>query len=961
MTRDETRFSPNVGSLYSFVETSGWTVGATQCTFNVKGGITSNYNWDFTGYSQLQWYENGTWHNLSTEKSGYYGGYGDKVYDSRNDAFDRHSTNRTVRVGNYAHAYVNGQSTSARAYIEYTVPALPPDATTLNAVRNSDTSVTLSWATSMGYAESVKVERSVDGSAFSEIASLSNLASGYTDSTTSADHTYTYRWRYYNKNAYGAYSPTASVTMAPSAPSAISLERSDATNVNVTLTNTSIVSTSVEWQASYDGGATWGASSTVEGSPVTSFVANTSGGTVIIRVRNVNETGSSAWLTSGSIVTITPPAAPTLVSPTGVFNMSAGSVTFTWLHNPKDGSAQTAAQLAYSTNGGSSWTTVNKTTQQSHTISPIPWAAGTTITWRVRTKGADPSYGDWASSKQFICYQVPSLAFASGNPPSSVSSMPIPIRVVYSDPQGMACAAANVAIQKDGRTVYSEQLEIIGNTLSGQIDAAEMLPENGATYSVTVTARSGSSLQATATADFTVDFIAPTPGTLDIQNDPDTGYVSLLASFDNHASDVEYSGTTPANISVDANALRSFSVIGLSEQGNTPTPSAPSLIRSVGLVDIGFIYGTSLRTDIEIINGTRIYSLPDGTVDILSMDSDGNAAIRRRVAAVDMSTLSWGKGENVYYAALPNGRRGDRDEFLLCDSYQCRAAVSNLSSAEANLENNRICTSYNTSTSMIYLRNDAITTVSDLAESLSGVIVLYPLATEQTETVGQFSIPTFEGLTNISIDAAGARGGAAAMGATYELITKDGPADAESVSVIRINRDGTRTQLIDRGEADTGYIDKYAPLNTDYSYEVITYAQSGTYAVNTVANKLETTRWFAYWGDNLAWARWNPSGSYSITRPEKKRVHYAGRKWPVSYDSKAIDQEHSMSWLAVDMDEWSNGFVDLMNDGGRGVYKGCDGWVFHADFELNATPEYTSITRMGAVSLTVTRIDGEQL
>ena len=304
MTRDETRFSPNVGSLYSFVETSGWTINATNCTFHANGGITSNYNWDFTGYSQLQWYESGTWHDLSTEKSGYYGGYGDKVYDSIDSYFNRRSVDRTVRVGNYAHAYVNLTSSSARAYIEYIVPALPPDAGTLTATRNSDTSVALAWSEASGVKEYVRVERSTDGAAFSEIASISGSAVSYTDSTTSADHTYAYRIRYYNKNAYGAYSPSASVTMSPSAPSNISLERADATNVSVTLANTSAVATSVEWQASYDGGATWSASSTVEGSPVTSFVANTSGGTVIIRVRNVNETGSSAWLTSGSIVTI---------------------------------------------------------------------------------------------------------------------------------------------------------------------------------------------------------------------------------------------------------------------------------------------------------------------------------------------------------------------------------------------------------------------------------------------------------------------------------------------------------------------------------------------------------------------------------------------------------------------------------------------------------------------------------
>lgn len=962
MSRDTTRFTPEVGSLYSFVELLDKQVTPTSVTFTQKGGITSNYNWNFTGTCKLQWWENGTWHDSSTAKSAEYNGYGDKVYDSIEDYFARQYADREVSVGNLASAYVNDVSSSARAFIDFTVPALPPDATTLTATRNSDTSVSLSWAGASGVKENVRVERSTDGAAYSEIASVDGTSTSYTDGSTSADHSYTYRIRYYNVNAYGGYSSTATVTMTPSAPSGISLERTDATDVNVTLVNTSSVATSIEWQESLDNGATWGASTTVSGSPVTSFTASTSGGTVIIRVRNVNSVGASGWTVSAAIVTITPPAAPTLLAPTGVYNMSAGTVTFQWLHNPKDGSAQTAAQLAYSTDSGSSWTTVDLTTTQTYSVTPIPWAAGTTVTWRVRTKGADQSYGDWASSKQFTCYQVPTITFMANNPPQTVASMPIPIKLSYSDPQGMACAAASLTVQRNGRTVYTEALEVSGSALIGQIDASEMLPENGESYTVTVTARSGSSLQATASVDFSVAFDAPTQGTLDIQNDPDTGYVSILASFDNHASDIEHSGTAPEYVDTDASFLRSFTLDGLSEQGSTPTPSTPSLVRSVSYAGLAFNYVPSMRVDLDIINGSRVSSLPDGTKDVLVMDSDGNVSITRAVAMVDMSTLSWTKSTNVFHAVLPDGRMGDRDELLLCDSYVCRAAVSNLTSADAGLENLRICTSYNTASARVYLRNDSISTVEDLITATSGVMLFYPLKSTQVEHIGQVSIPTFENLLRILVNAAGARGGAASMGASYTLVVHSGAADAESVSVVRVNADGTRTQLIDRGENNTGFTDKYAPLNTPYHYEVITYAQSGAYAVETIPNTLDTLRWFAYWGDNnIAWAMWDSAGSYTLTRPEKRRVHYAGRKWPVSYDSKAMEQTHTMTWTVVDMDDWSNGFTQLMDDGGRGVYKGCDGWVFHADFEYSATPNYTSITKIGEVSLTITRIDGDAL
>jgi hypothetical protein len=54
-------------------------------------------------------------------------------------------------------------------------------------------------------------------------------------------------------------------------------------------------------------------------------------------------------------------------------------------------------------------------------------------------------------------------------------------------------------------------------------------------------------------------------------------------------------------------------------------------------------------------------------------------------------------------------------------------------------------------------------------------------------------------------------------------------------------------------------------------------------------------------------------------------------------------------------------FVKLINDGGRGVYKSCDGWVYHADFDLALTPSYTSIGYYGGASLGITRIAGDAL
>lgn len=199
----------------------------------------------------------------------------------------------------------------------------------------------------------------------------------------------------------------------------------------------------------------------------------------------------------------------------------------------------------------------------------------------------------------------------------------------------------------------------------------------------------------------------------------------------------------------------------------------------------------------------------------------------------------------------------------------------------------------------------------------------------------------------------------------YSILTvgwdeSTGATAAVSASLYRIANG--ETVLLGSGLLQgSGIVDKYAPLNKAYTYQVVTFANSGAFYAKEFANTITTDRWFAIWdgGEKSAWAEWNPKGSYKLTRPQKKRVHYVGREYPVSYDGTALDETHSITFTVVDMDSWSNGFIDLMHDGGRGVYKSVDGKVFWADFEITNTPNYTSITRIGTVSIDIVRIEGD--
>lgn len=1243
-------------SLYAYVGVD-WRVGSTRVTYDHMGGVTSPYGgWSNNPQATLYWREWdwgtsswGVWHQYAQD-SAHYSGPGDLPIVQTSGDFTRRSYNREVQLDCDVYATTSTGSGTGSAILFYIVPALPPAANTPTLVAPSDNSATLSWSNPSGTWQSIRVERSVDGGSYSELASISASATSYTDSTTTAGHVYRYRIRYYNENAYGAYGYSTWLVNTPPAPSAITAQAiQGSTNINVELENPATAADGIEWQISDDGGENWSASTRVAGTPtetpfvtpVTSFVAATSlGGTVRLRVRNYVDDDVdyfSDWLESGDITTICPPAAPTLISPSGVLDMADGSVTFTWRHNPLDGSSQTAAQLAYSTNGGSTWTTVTKSTEESHTITPIPWAAGTLVTWRVRTKGADANYGDWAQAVQFDVFTAPTLNITS--PGATITGMPISLTATYSDMAGFTCQAATVSLTKDGRTLYTEAgtiSEVGGVTyITSSLDVSEFLPTNGETYTVVVTARSSSSLQTSANATFTVDFVEPQAGELQITNDPDTGYVSLLATFDNSASEITYAGSTNEQYESSEGYVRSLTVEGKSEKWNqhgrfvksadatvdkwgatsnswtmaadaksatvtnasvananlaisaahqghklyfsmdvtvtgtfskrfvinfggtiidtailvTGTANTIATIGTMGtsynnvyiypngtsssaavtcdylfanynLIDLTAIFGAGNEpttidafkaTDVykaklaagelyaydagslvsiegagvrgrnllpKMVAGTysgngvtvvvdangvatmsgmttasgnaviipfessvvvtdglylhlnnsvanasaafaferssggdgistafapvnRIYPIPSSDVgkaigrvrlwltsgvtlsgtfapmlstsstahayepyslttittplrsagsvhDTLTADAD-SWTVERKVGYVDLGTLTWTARNGV---GMQTGGLSSLIKSPSANDKLPNVVMPNATPMTWTLLVNSGTSSGGVGVSGGYVAVSTTATDPDAFKTaMSGVYLFYELATPTQDASTSYSTIELGSAFTVGTD----------LDSTFAMTTWDGSADAVSVSVSRVNADGTVTPLLTDGASGSGLVDRYAPLNTPYQYAVTTKASSQAVKTVYVDNIIETDYWFAYWGENVAKAKWNPdNGGIQVTRPQKTRVYYAGRRDPVSYDGHAVALNETPSWMFLGKDEVDT-FVKLIEDGGRGVYKSCDGWVYHADFDLTMTPSYTAIGYYGGASLGITRIDGEKL
>lgn len=437
------------------------------------------------------------------------------------------------RVRAYNSAGYSGYGTSATSY---NTPSAPGSCTN---TRNSDTQNTVTWthgSNNTGLYSGHKIERRVNGGTWTQIATVGATATSYTDSSTSANNYYAYRVRSYNAAGNSGYATSSATYNTPAAPGKPAMARTSDTAVQGTFSNDANTATGLDIQRSTDR-STWTSLTSLTGK-ATSFADNPGGGTFYYRIRNTRGTMVSAWVESDGIVTICAPAAPTITAPasSAVIPKSQTSISVAWTHNPIDGSAQTAAQLRYSTDGGTNWTTVTLTTASSYALSN-GFSVNDTVSVQVRTKGAHADYGPWSASRSFYVYQVPTVTVEEPENGYEVDNMPIHVEIAYSDPSG-TLAYGRLAVLLDGAEVYARD---VTGELEFDITTAEWVPLDGMTYTISVTVRSSSTLQATATRDFSVAFEEPSMAIVDAVPNSETGYVRVgIKKVDDGNQDIDH-------------------------------------------------------------------------------------------------------------------------------------------------------------------------------------------------------------------------------------------------------------------------------------------------------------------------------------------------------------------------------------------------------------------------------------
>ena len=153
-----------------------------------------------------------------------------------------------------------------------------------------------------------------------------------------------------------------------------------------------------------------------------------SGEKYFVRVRAINGQGKSDWTEAVSIVLGAVPSAPTTWSAASTVIVGE-SIRLYWMHNSKDGSKESKAELKYIVNNETekiieivkSSTTDDDVSY--YDLSTSSYTEGAIIRWSIRTAGITGEYGPSSATRSINVYAPPSLSVVISDGQSGSSSV----------------------------------------------------------------------------------------------------------------------------------------------------------------------------------------------------------------------------------------------------------------------------------------------------------------------------------------------------------------------------------------------------------------------------------------------------------------------------------------------------------------------------------------------------------
>jgi len=418
------------------------------------------------------------------------------------------------------------------------VPGVP---SSVVATRISDTSVSVSWSQSSasnGQPTSNTIRRSVNGGSFADVVTISPATSATL--AAAANQKLVYGVRATNTAGASAFSASSTARYTtPAAPSSVVAAKTAALNIDVSWTpNVAYVEHQHVVEFSTNAGSSWSALATVAAGVSTHTHVNPNAAFVhVYRVRAVTTASpilSSGNVTSNSVQLLTAPNAPTLAALPANANRQAAFVV-TWAHNPVDTTAQTAFEVNFSANGGSTWTSTGKVTSvvSSRTIAANTYAANQSVTVRVRTWGQATSGGSdgtgasvYSTSNTVTFKTLPTATIVSPASGVNYTESTLDVQLNFAQAEGAVFVSAQIALL-EGATVLES---IVSNTLASTL--LDTTVDDGSAYSVQVTVTDSNGLTSTlVTRSFTVAYTLPVTAGVTVEYLPDSGIVQVGLTF----------------------------------------------------------------------------------------------------------------------------------------------------------------------------------------------------------------------------------------------------------------------------------------------------------------------------------------------------------------------------------------------------------------------------------------------
>lgn len=456
-------------------------------------------------------------------------------------------------------SHVGSSGPTSTATVSTALPQIPqtvaaPSGATVSRV--SDTQQTVNWTNnSTGTAPyaNIKVYRSTDGGGYALIATL-GVVTTYSDTTTSANHKYTYRVTAVGANTVEVgNADTSAIWTTPGAPTTLVATKLAGGNIRLTwANNVNFSEYTVRIEESQNGGAYSELTSVATGVATYDHVAPSTSVTHKYRVRARTTTGTtlnSAYSNeSATIVLLATAGAPSGLAPSGGARDAAEAIVFTWIHNPTDGTPQTKYQLQYKVDAGS-FVTVGPTVSgvSSYTLPAATLTNAHTITWHVATAAENGTIGAYSADSSFT---------TSARPTSTISQPSggtwnfsnLTANWTYFQAQGSAQSAWHAYLYRKVSATFADAVlvgEQAGSGATASVAFTGVTLADGVTYGVKVIVTSAAGLESSVAGtdleEFTVTYLPPAEVTITASYDTPSGSMVLTIVGDDPVGGVSVS------------------------------------------------------------------------------------------------------------------------------------------------------------------------------------------------------------------------------------------------------------------------------------------------------------------------------------------------------------------------------------------------------------------------------------